>query len=107
MTEVAQIDAVEVLKTKIVEGISAAYKEGGAVEPEVIIQTDLGRLRFKTRPISPDSVTVVYLNDRRLYKILIDCTMSRAREVVRETVETKLSKESFTRQVQKVLAEQA
>lgn len=101
MTEV-----IETLKAKIVEGIQTAYKEGGAISPEVVLQTDLGRLRFKSRPINPDHVTIVYLNERRLYKILVDCTMSRDRQVVRETVETKLSKESFGRQVEKVLAEQ-
>ncbi|UQT02636.1 hypothetical protein YUBABA_01980 [Serratia phage vB_SmaM-Yubaba] len=93
-----------ILKAAIRDGMLEVYKSNQPVEPELEVDTILGKMRFKTRPTSPDEVTIIYLNGHRLYKILVDCRQSRDRIEFAQHIEEKLSRESFDRQCDKVLA---
>lgn len=95
---------VKTLTSKIVEGFKQVLPEKGPVVNEVVINTTYGALRFKTRPVNPDNVTIIYLNGNRLYKVMVDCRLCRDPAAIEKYVLEKLAKESFERQVAKVLA---
>lgn len=94
----------EILKANIVKGMLEAYPSNKPIKDEVQYEIELGLLRFKTRDASPDSVTIVYLNGKRLYKIMVDCRQTRHPEDFGQYLLTKLDRESFSEQVAKLLA---
>lgn len=93
-----------VLKATIRDGMLEAFKSNQPVVEELEVETILGKMRFKTRPTSPDHVTIIYLNGHRLYKVMVDCRQSRDRIEFAQYIEEKLSRESFDRQCDKVLS---
>lgn len=93
-----------ILKAAIRTGMLEIFPSNKQVKDELEVETILGKMRFKTRPTSPDHVTIIYLNGNRLYKILTDCLQSRDPVEFAQVIEQKLSKESFDRQCDKVLA---
>lgn len=92
-----------ILMAAIRDGMLEIFPSNKAVKDELEVETILGKMRFKTRPTSPDHVTIVYLNGNRLYKIMTDCLQSRDPIEFAQAIELKLSKESFDRQCDKVL----
>lgn len=92
-----------ILKAAIRDGMLEVFQSNQPVKPELEVDTILGKMRFKTRDAGPDQVTIVYLNDHRLYKIMVDCTQSRDPIEFTQAIEHKLHKESFDRQCDKVL----
>lgn len=103
MSESETLDiAVEIYKKAIIEGMIKAFPETGEVVLDVEVQTPIGLLTFKTRPINPDFVTRIYLGPNRLYKVLMDCRVSRDPNDITKWVEEKLAKPSFVSQVDKV-----
>lgn len=93
----------EILKANIVKGMLEAFPSNQPVKDEVQFEVELGLLRFKTRDASPDNVTIVYLNGRRLYKIMVDCRQTRQPEDFGQYLLAKLDRESFSEQVSKLL----
>ncbi|EBY9764096.1 hypothetical protein D5W64_13365 [Salmonella enterica subsp. enterica serovar Saintpaul] len=94
----------EILKSAIVYGLSEVFPSNKEVLPEFELPTACGLLRFKTRPTSPDHVTVIYLDDRRLYKVMTDCCQSREPVAFNRSVKEKLARDSFDSQCRKLLS---
>lgn len=93
----------EILKSAIIKGIVEVFPSNANVIQEHEAETPCGLLRFKTRPTSPDHVTIVYLDGKRLYKIMTDCCQSREPGAFTASITEKLNRDSFDSQCRKLL----
>lgn len=73
-------------------------------KPEVNISTPFGIMRLKTRPASPNLVTIIYLDNERVYKILHEHLTGEEHPVINKFLDERLQRQSFDDQLNKVLA---
>lgn len=72
-------------------------------KPDVSINSPFGEIRLKTRPASPNLVTIIYLNGRRVYKILHEGLVGERKEVIDNFLNERLLRPSYDEQLTKIL----
>lgn len=72
-------------------------------KPDVSINSSFGEIRLKTRPASPNLVTIIYLNGHRVYKILHEGLVGKHKEIIDAFLNERLQRPSYDEQLTKVL----